>query len=209
MRWIDEWTPSKVKTMDGSHRIRPHEISIPAIFFDGACNEGITGCGAWIKLSRRERIHLHWNGGPGTNNKAEIMALWGGLLAAVNLNLTEVHIYGDSKLIIDCISGRQNMNNPGLHGWLKRTQRLWHRLDNHLSLTFTEKTTWRLTGYQKEVSMQFLGFCRLFISGMGHKFGTALFQFHRILSSLPVSQSNYIIQLWSISYILYRYFFCF
>lgn len=116
--------------MDGSHRIRPHEISIPAIFFDGACNEGITGCGAWIKLSRRERIHLHWNGGPGTNNKAEIMALWGGLLAAVNLNLTEVHIYGDSKLIIDCISGRQNMNNPGLHGWLKRTQRLWHKLDN-------------------------------------------------------------------------------
>lgn len=55
--------------------------------------------------------------------------------------------------------------------------------------------------------MQFLGFCRLFISGMGHKFGTALFQFHRILSSLLASQSNYIIQLWSISYIIYRYFF--
>ena len=98
--------------------------------FDGACKEGITSCGAWTKLSGRERIHLHWNGGPGTNNKAKIMALWGGLLAACNLKLIKMHIYGDSKLIIESITGRQHLNIPDLQGWLRRTLHLWHRLGN-------------------------------------------------------------------------------
>ena len=63
------------------------------------------GCGAWIKLSGHERIHMHWNGGLGSNNKAELMALWGGLFAAVNMELSEIHIYSDSAMIIGCIMG--------------------------------------------------------------------------------------------------------
>ena len=75
--WKDDCPPTVNTISDASHRIRPHGIVFPALYFDGAVVDGFTGCGAWIKISDRERIHIHWNGGPGTNNKAEIIALWG------------------------------------------------------------------------------------------------------------------------------------
>ena len=71
---------------------------------------------------------MHWNGGPGTNNKAEIMALWDGLLATVNMELSELHIYGDSDLIVGCIMGRLQIHIPDLQGWISRVWWLWHRL---------------------------------------------------------------------------------
>ena len=129
MNWIvDKPEPSQL-VADGSIWNRPHEISIPAIFFDWASAEGITGCGVWIKLSQRERIHIFWNGGPGSNNKAKIMALWGGLLAASNLQLQNPNFYGDSMLVIGWITSRCDMLNPGLLGWRQRTHRLWQNLN--------------------------------------------------------------------------------
>lgn len=79
-RWMDDrpspfFTSPSFTISDGSIRIQPHEMAIPAIYFDGACVDGVMGCGAWIKLSQRERIHIYWNGGPESNNKAEIIAL--------------------------------------------------------------------------------------------------------------------------------------
>lgn len=103
MRWIDERDLHFFGIVDGSHRIRPHEISIPTVFFDGACKDGIMGCGAWVKISGSERIHLHWNGGLGTNNKAEFMSIWGALVMVIKLRLTRPSFYGDSRLVVDCI----------------------------------------------------------------------------------------------------------
>ena len=91
--------------------------------------EGKIGCGAWIKLSHRERIHIFWNGGSGSNNKAKISALWGGLLAVVNLKLLNLSIYGDSKLVVDCIVGHINLNLLDLQGWIQRTISLWQKLN--------------------------------------------------------------------------------
>lgn len=49
----------------------------------------------------------------GTNNMAELMALWSGLLAAHNMGMNGVHIYGDSRLIIDAISGKSVLYASG------------------------------------------------------------------------------------------------
>lgn len=114
---------------DASHRIRAHEIGIPAIYFDGASANGLTSCGVWIKISDKERYHIYWNRGPGSNNKAEIMALWGGLLAATDLQLQDIHIYGDSQLIIGWITNSFHIYSPPLIGWIDRTRSLWHRLN--------------------------------------------------------------------------------
>ena len=127
-RWIDE-CPQKVEMeTDCSIRLRSHDISIPAIFFDGAFVDNSTGCGVWIKLSANERIHFYWNGGPGSNNKAELMALWGGLWVASDLSLQDFHIYGDSKIVIGWVSNSYHLLSPHLHGWLARTQNLWNRM---------------------------------------------------------------------------------
>lgn len=149
LRWIDELPKMTVMVIDGSHRIRPHEISIPAFFFDGACMDGIIGCGAWVKLSHRERIHLFWNGGTGSNNKAEFMAIWGALMAAINLKISNVNFYGDSKIVVDSIMGNIQLSNPGLQGWFQREKYLWVRLNrppiNHI---FRENNT-RADGLSK------------------------------------------------------------
>lgn len=71
---------------------------------------------------------MHWNGGPGTNNMAEIMALWGGLLAVVNMDLSDLHIYGDFDLIIGVIMGCLHLQIPDLQGWICRIRRIWQRL---------------------------------------------------------------------------------
>ena len=104
-----------------SYRLRPHCISIPALFFDGAQQNGICGCGAWLKLEGEERFHIIWNGGQGSNNKAEVMALWSGLLVAHHLGLPSIDIYGDSQLVIGSISGRTNLRVSNLSGWVDRT----------------------------------------------------------------------------------------
>ena len=86
-------------------------------------------CGAWLKLSEEEMIEICWNGGKGTNNIAELMAIWCGLLAAVNLELNDVSIYGDSKLIIDTMNGKVSNSSITEHGWYRRARHLWERLN--------------------------------------------------------------------------------
>ena len=69
-KWLEDRPTKIMSIMDCSIRIRPHEVAIPAVYFDGACMDGVMGCGTWIKISQRERVHIHWNDGHGTKNKA-------------------------------------------------------------------------------------------------------------------------------------------
>ena len=126
--WMDECPISLPRLPDLSARIRPHQISLPALYFDGASVDGMAGCGAWIKLTESERYHMYGCGGPGSNNKAEVMALWGGLHIAQDLQVQGVSIYGDSLLVINWITNKYQMKSSHLQGWLERTQSLWQRL---------------------------------------------------------------------------------
>ena len=96
MRRISHRIPNGVGIVDGSHRFRPHPIVLPVIFFDGACQEGLMGCGAWIKISGEEHIHIFWHGGNGNNILAKLMALWGGLYAGNCLGILDANIFDDS-----------------------------------------------------------------------------------------------------------------
>ena len=128
MNWIDDRIHSQPYVTDLSRRIRPHPISLPVIFFDGACLEGMMGYGAWIKISQAERFLICCNGGEGSNNKAKLMALWIGRMAAYNFSLDAVHIYGDSKIIIDGISGQSSFSSLGCQEWFARTKYLWIKM---------------------------------------------------------------------------------
>lgn len=136
MNWIMDWNVPSLLVSDRSFWNIPHEIFISTIYFDGASVDGITRCGVWVKFSQRERIHIYWNGGLGSNNKVEIMVLWGGLLVASNLQLQNSNFYGDSKLVIGWIYSRCDMIVSGLLGWRQRTHHLWQMLNcpciNHI-----------------------------------------------------------------------------
>ena len=51
------------------------------------------------------------------------------ILSTVNLKLLNLSIYGDSKLVVDCIAGHINLNLPDLQGWIQRTISLWQKLN--------------------------------------------------------------------------------
>lgn len=129
MSWIVEGNAPSPLMVDQSVRNRPHEIHIPAIYFDGASAGGIMGCGVWVKKSQSERVHIFWNGGFGTNSKAEIMAFWGGLLVATMLNIQNPSFYGNSKMVIEWINGRSKLTVPKLRGWMQRIYYLWNNLN--------------------------------------------------------------------------------
>ena len=70
----------------------------------------------------------HWNAGLGINNKAGAMDFWGMLWLIKFLNIPEIHIYGDPKIILDHVKGKTLIKQPKLHGWLRRIQGLWTQL---------------------------------------------------------------------------------
>ena len=76
------------------------------LFFDGASkgNPGQAG-GGGIIYQPTGKIHLSyaWGLGHATNNQAEILALWQGLIQARNLDIQKINIFGDSKLIIKAV----------------------------------------------------------------------------------------------------------
>ena len=156
MKWIGLRDESTTKTMDGSKQLRPHAISVPSLFFDGACQNGIMGCGAWIKLSSSDRFHISWNAGPGSNTRVELLALWSGLFVAHNPGIQNIHIYGDSKTIIHVINNDSSLLIPIAQGWIRRTKSLWHKLGKpSMSHIFRELNT-KVDGLSKRgISMDF------------------------------------------------------
>lgn len=67
-------------------------------YFDGACEkeEGICGMGGTIILPDGGSISFKANGGVGTNNRAEGLALRLLLFFAKEEQVTSFHVFGDS-----------------------------------------------------------------------------------------------------------------
>lgn len=68
---------------------------------------------------------MYWNGGYGTINKAETMALHGLLLFCTFMDICPIKVYGDSKSIIEHVKGNHHIKNDCLSGWLERIAVLW------------------------------------------------------------------------------------
>ena len=47
--------------VDASKRLRPFEMHYPAGFFDGASQNQICGCGAWLMISPECHYKIFWN----------------------------------------------------------------------------------------------------------------------------------------------------
>ena len=85
------------------------------VWFDGACsgNPGPMGAGAVVE-SAQGRCVLSEPVGRGTNNQAEYHGLLLGLRAARALGAEDVHVHGDSQLVLRQLEGRYKVRNPGL-----------------------------------------------------------------------------------------------
>jgi ribonuclease HI len=89
----------------------------PIGFFDGTVVNDNCGVGIFIKLSYDHGYKTHFAGGKGNNMKAEFLGLWGLLFFAQRLSISKLMVVGDSKVTIDWINDRSNLNLIYLHIW--------------------------------------------------------------------------------------------
>lgn len=100
-------------------------------FFDGVAQHRICACGVYIIPSDGQQYEIYCNGGAGSNNKVEAMAPAGLLSFCEFLNIQELKIFGDSKMIIDHVRSKHVIKNINLSGWLNRIETIWNRMKDY------------------------------------------------------------------------------
>jgi ribonuclease HI len=91
-------------------------------WFDGAtqANGILSGVGGVIKLSGNICYRWTLNCGPGTNTRAELLGVWASLILATRLDIDQLQVLGDSKIVIDWLNNRGTLQVTSLMGWLDR-----------------------------------------------------------------------------------------
>jgi broad specificity phosphatase PhoE/ribonuclease HI len=93
-------------------------------------NPGPSGYGAVVRDADGEVLLERYGSlGVTTNNVAEYTGLIEGLKAALDLNATQVDVRMDSKLVIEQMSGRWQIKNPGLRPLAAEAAALVKRFD--------------------------------------------------------------------------------
>lgn len=85
----------------------------------------VCGCRVYILINESCHFSIHWNGGRGSNSKAKAMALDGLLYFCSFLDISDVSIFGNSKVMVDFVLKENNISMPHLAGWMNRIRALW------------------------------------------------------------------------------------
>ena len=104
-----------------------------SLYFDGASkgNPGPSGYGG-VFYDEEMRIIYKYSGiceGKQTNNFAEYTALVRGLEYALNTNVKELKVYGDSKLVIEQFNGNWKLKSKNLKDLYSQAQILQKKFD--------------------------------------------------------------------------------
>jgi ribonuclease HI len=91
-------------------------------FFDGASIDGgsICGAGGIIKHSNNQVFRWYFNGGSGTNTKAELLGAWASLTITKLLDIQYIQVLGDSKVIIEWLNHQGKLRANNIEGWKQR-----------------------------------------------------------------------------------------
>ena len=107
-----------------------------SLYFDGGSrgNPGICGCGYVIYDCTKVTISEGYEfiSYKETNNYAEYMGIIHGLEKALELNIKNINVYGDSMLVVKQISKEFACNSDKLRPLLNRTNALLNLFDNWL-----------------------------------------------------------------------------
>jgi len=95
------------------------EKSRPWGFFDGASNNNLCGGGALLFLTENHYFKISIGLGEGSNNYAEILSLKLLLVFAIEQNVKDITVYGDSMNVINWTKGTQRCINLNLQNLLE------------------------------------------------------------------------------------------
>jgi hypothetical protein len=107
-------------------KARPHwTLKIPDLddittaWFDGATlSNGLqSGVGGLIKISHNSHYKWTFNCVPGTNTREKLLGVWATLYLASRLYIESIQVLGDSKIVIEWLSGRGDLQTISLLAW--------------------------------------------------------------------------------------------
>jgi ribonuclease HI/probable phosphoglycerate mutase len=95
-------------------------------WFDGAtqANGILSGAGGVIKLPGNTTYKWTLNCGLGTNTSAELLGVWASLTLAKRPGIDQLQVLGDSKIVIEWLNYRGNLQVTPLMGWMDMIQDL-------------------------------------------------------------------------------------
>jgi len=127
---------SNASSKQSSPNVSPNNIKVfpqseYTMNFDGASrgNPGPAGIGAVIFHNGQEIWASCQYIGTKTNNQSEYSALILGLKEALSRDIRQIHVYGDSLLVINQINGQYKVKNPGLQELYQEVQQLKAQFD--------------------------------------------------------------------------------
>jgi len=108
---------------ENRHSIRRsvHTLPINRIigWFDGDAkkNGEQSGAGGVIKLNEHSVYRWTLNCGGGSNTRAELLCSWVSLTLTHRLSITDFHVIGDSKIVIDWLNDKGSLQEISIDCW--------------------------------------------------------------------------------------------
>jgi ribonuclease HI len=102
---------------------KTHVVTLASAgWFDGAtqANGILSGAGGVLKISGNTSYRWTLNCGPSTNTRAELLGVWASLILETRLGIDHLQVFGDSKIVIDWLNCRGNLQVTSLVGWKDR-----------------------------------------------------------------------------------------
>jgi ribonuclease HI len=91
-----------------------------------------------------------FNCGKGSNTRAELMGAWASLTLAHRLSISDMILLGDSKIVIDWLKKKANLQAVALESWKERIKETISLFRDILLVIFIEKITWKQISYQRK-----------------------------------------------------------
>jgi len=94
----------------------------PLAWFDGVAqhNGNISGARGIIKIYALREYRWTSNCGCGSNMRADLLGAWSTLVLAARLSVYDIHIMGDSKLVIEWLKKDGKLRVANLEAWKER-----------------------------------------------------------------------------------------
>lgn len=105
-------------------------LAFPAAFFDGAAQGPLGGVGIRILLTSQHFTNLWMGIDACTNNFSEVVALWTCLYWVKRMDIQDIRVFGDSRVVIDWVNGKADIHSLLLQHWCSHIKGLVSQFSN-------------------------------------------------------------------------------
>jgi ribonuclease HI len=130
---FNSWKEAHTKKIRIPHiKKGPDLDDTPTGWFDGATlsNGSQSGAGGLIKILPNSFYKWTFNCGPGTNTRAELLGAWATLFLASRLHIVALQVLGDSRIVIDWLSNKGDLQAISLTAWKDKIRHLQPTFNN-------------------------------------------------------------------------------